>query len=317
MALNVSLQVYRGPLSDLVTLATTGKAGVLAWTTDTNELYVDAGSGSAGIGSGNAWQKIAQDLVAVNAQTSTAYTIAASDRSKLVTLSNAASIAVTLPVAGASFPAGWVAQITNQGVGVVTITPTTSTIDGASSLVLGTKQGITLVSDGTNYFTIRGVGAITPTTAVTHQFVTAIASTGAGTLAQPAFTDISGVASAAQLPNPSASTLGGVESYSAVTHQFLTSISTSGVPVSAQPAFADISGVATAAQLPNPTASTLGGVESFAAVSNQFLTSISTSGVPVAAQPAFSNLSGVLTQAQLPAAIGSGSNLANFDCGSF
>lgn len=45
----------------------------------------------------------------------------------------------------------------------------------------------------------------------------------------------------ADLPNPSATTLGGVESYAAVTHQFLTSISTSGVPASAQPAAADLS----------------------------------------------------------------------------
>lgn len=46
----------------------------------------------------------------------------------------------------------------------------------------------------------------------------------------------------ADLPNPSASTLGGVESISAVSHDFLTSISTSGVPSQAQPAYGDISG---------------------------------------------------------------------------
>ncbi len=59
-----------------------------------------------------------------------------------------------------------------------------------------------------------------------------------------------GTLPAAQLPNPSASTLGGVESIAAVAHNFLTSISTSGVPAAAQPAFTDISGTATAAQLP-------------------------------------------------------------------
>src|SRR5947208_16661598 len=88
MALNVALQVYRGTLANLSALATTGKAGVLAWTTDTNELYVDAGSGSAGIGSGKAWQKVAHDLVTVNAQTGTSYTVLASDRGKLVTFTN-------------------------------------------------------------------------------------------------------------------------------------------------------------------------------------------------------------------------------------
>jgi hypothetical protein len=50
----------------------------------------------------------------------------------------------------------------------------------------------------------------------------------------------SGTLPAARLPNPSATTLGGVESIAAVTHQFLTSISTSGVPAQAQPAEADL-----------------------------------------------------------------------------
>lgn len=51
----------------------------------------------------------------------------------------------------------------------------------------------------------------------------------------------SGTLPAARLPNPSASTLGGVESKAAVSHQFLTSISTSGVPALAQPTEADLS----------------------------------------------------------------------------
>lgn len=97
----------------------------------------------------------------------------------------------------------------------------------------------------------------------------------------------------ADIPNPSASSLGGVQSKAAVTSNFLTSISTSGVPAAAQPAFTDISGTVAAAQLPNPSASSLGGVQSKAAVSNQFLTSISTSGVPTSAQPTTGDISGL------------------------
>lgn len=52
----------------------------------------------------------------------------------------------------------------------------------------------------------------------------------------------------ADLPNPSAVSLGGVQSKAAIATQFLNSISTSGVPTSAQPAFTDISGTATIAQ---------------------------------------------------------------------
>jgi hypothetical protein len=56
-----------------------------------------------------------------------------------------------------------------------------------------------------------------------------------------AISDLSGSVSAAQLPNPSASTLGGVESIAAASHNFLTDISTSGVPHKAQPACTDLS----------------------------------------------------------------------------
>jgi len=202
MALNVAIQVYRGTLTNLAALASTGKAGVLAWTTDTNELYVDSGSGT-GIGAGNAWLKVARDLVSVNAQTGTTYTVAASDRGKLTTLSNAGSIAVTLPQAtsaGGNFPNGWSGFFENIGAGTVTITPTTSTIDGLASITLTQYQSVLIVSNGTNYFTIRGKGTIVATGAVSNNFVTAIAADGTATLAQPAFTNISGTLAQTQLP---------------------------------------------------------------------------------------------------------------------
>jgi hypothetical protein len=70
-------------------------------------------------------------------------------------------------------------------------------------------------------------------------------TTGNNTLLE---TGAGGLIAASVLPNPSASTLGGVESIAAVSHNFLTSISTSGVPAQAQPAFTDISGSITYAQ---------------------------------------------------------------------
>jgi hypothetical protein len=200
MALNVKFAVYRGTLANLSALASTGQAGVLAWTTDTNELYVDAGSGSAGIGAGNAWQKVAQDLVAVNAQVGTTYTVLGSDRSKLVTLKNASAIAVTLPQAGATFPTGWIATFSNQGAGTVTITPTTSTINGSSSVTLLTGQSLDIVSDGTNYYGLVGTAVFPVTSPVSHQFATGMNSSGVLSLAQPAFTDISGTLAQTQLP---------------------------------------------------------------------------------------------------------------------
>jgi len=89
----------------------------------------------------------------VNAQTGTTYTVVDGDRAKLLTLSNASPVAVTLPQANATttFVSGWFVDVMNKGAGTVTITPTTSTINGASSLNLVTGAGVRIVSDGTNY----------------------------------------------------------------------------------------------------------------------------------------------------------------------
>lgn len=91
----------------------------------------------------------------INQQTGTTYTYLTDDRNKLVIHSNGSSIAAALPQAGASFPSGWWMDVRNVGTGTLTITPTTSTIDGSSSLVLTTGQGVRIVSDGTNYFLMR------------------------------------------------------------------------------------------------------------------------------------------------------------------
>jgi len=125
----------------------------------------------------------------------------------------------------------------------------------------------------------------------------------------------SGTVPAARLPNPSASTLGGVQSHAAVATQFLTGISTGGVPSAAQPSASDIAGLAAsattdttnaanlstgtlpAARLPQPTTSTLGGVKAVAAVSHQFVTGIGTDGGPVQGQPAAADVTGLAASA--------------------
>lgn len=94
----------------------------------------------------------------INPQTGTTYTYLTTDFGKLVTHLNVASIAAALPAAGATFPAKWFVFVQNLGAGVLTITPTTSTIDGAATLVLNQNEGTLIVSDGTNYFTMRGKG---------------------------------------------------------------------------------------------------------------------------------------------------------------
>jgi len=89
----------------------------------------------------------------INAQTGTTYTVLNSDCGKLVTFSNGSAIAVTLPQAGAGseFLNGCTINFTNLGVGRVTITPTTSTIDGLSTRTMERYQGFRLTSNGSNY----------------------------------------------------------------------------------------------------------------------------------------------------------------------
>jgi hypothetical protein len=190
--LNVAIQLYRGTLADLASLPSTGKAGVLALATDTHELYIDSGSGT---GIGTAWLRVASEEVAVNAQVGTTYTVAGSDLAKLVTFSNAAPVAVTLPQAtssGGAFEVGWWAEFENRGAGLVTITPTISTINGGANITLATNQSVKIISDGTNYFALTGKTSTAVTNLVLHQFATSNNADGSLNLAQPAFVDISG-----------------------------------------------------------------------------------------------------------------------------
>jgi hypothetical protein len=78
-------------------------------------------------------------------------------------------------------------------------------------------------------------------TALSHQWINAIASNGAPSSSQPVFADISGSVAPSQLPNPSAAALGGIKSQAAVSHQWIYSIGTNGQPATSQPADADLS----------------------------------------------------------------------------
>lgn len=88
----------------------------------------------------------------IRAVTSTSDTLLFSDNRNVVTYDNSSAVAVTLPESGtAGFGAGWFTEIKNIGSGAVTITPTTSTIDGNSTLVLAQNESATIFSNGTNY----------------------------------------------------------------------------------------------------------------------------------------------------------------------
>lgn len=105
----------------------------------------------------------------VNAQTGTTYTFVNSDCDpgvrRLVTFTNTAAIAATLPQAGGSglFLGGCVIHVQNLGLGTLTITPTTSTIAGQPSLAIlgGTSADIYNDSSAAavgNYWASVGAG---------------------------------------------------------------------------------------------------------------------------------------------------------------
>ena len=104
MALNVAIKVYRGLSTTLATLASTGSAGVLAYTTDTQMFYVDQGSGTAGFGvpgSGKAWIQAGAGLAFANSFTAAqSFTKGYSETlSSSSVPASSGTIAVTSPVA--------------------------------------------------------------------------------------------------------------------------------------------------------------------------------------------------------------------------
>jgi hypothetical protein len=176
----------------------------------------------------------------------------------------------------------------------------------------GTVSSVGLALPG--IFTVTN-SPVTSTGTLTATLNTQTANTvwsgpASGASATPTFRSLVG----ADLPNPSSSSLGGVQSAAAVVHQWVNSISTSGVPVLSQPAFADISGSIAPAQCPNPTASTTGCIQSYAAVASQWINAISTGGVPSSSQPTFSDVAGQASLPQLPS-IGGTTILSNITGG--
>ena len=97
----------------------------------------------------------------VNAQTGTTYTFVNTDCGKIVTFSNTGATAATLPVAGSlsaggSFLPPCRIEVVNLNAGLVTITPTTSTIAGGNAtMTLASGEAGYITSDGTNYQAAR------------------------------------------------------------------------------------------------------------------------------------------------------------------
>lgn len=137
----------------------------------------------------------------VNAQTGTTYTFVNTDCDPtlrtVVTFSNAAAVAVTLPQAGASGNfAACTIKVVNLGVGIVTITPTTSTINGTSTLVVPSKSSAVISNDSTGLSTGNYMAELGNSSFYSHLIsagpTTAPALTSCGTTPAIAGTDTAG-----------------------------------------------------------------------------------------------------------------------------
>jgi hypothetical protein len=190
-----TIQVKRGLAANL---PASGAAGEPIFTTDDQILHMGTGAAvvPVKIAAANVTGLVNGGTETVNAQSGATYTVVAGDAGKLVTLSNAGAVAVTVP--SAVFTSGQFADFENKGVGDVTITTTAATINGAATFVLHTNQGIRVVFDGTNFQTLLG-RAVVAKTAVGSQWLNSVAADGTFTSTQPAMTDITGVVQASQL----------------------------------------------------------------------------------------------------------------------
>lgn len=97
--------------------------------------------------------------LSLNAQTGTTYTLVLADNGKLVTLSNASAIALTVPTnASVAFPTGAIINIQQIGAGQVTVTGDTGvTVTSTPGLKLRAQySAASIVKTGTDSWTLIG-----------------------------------------------------------------------------------------------------------------------------------------------------------------
>jgi len=138
-----------------IALLTTQQLGALEW--DTTQMYITNSTQLAGL----TRSPIATAQALINAQVGTTYTIALTDAGYLVTLNNAAAVAVSIPTdASVAFPIGTQILLMQLGAGQVTVaavTPGTTAVNSKN----GTKTAgqyaiVSLIKVAANSWVVAG-----------------------------------------------------------------------------------------------------------------------------------------------------------------
>jgi trimeric autotransporter adhesin len=133
---------------------------------------------------------------------SNADALVATDRNGLVTESDASACALSIAAAGGTgFASNYAVGVQNINTGAVTLTPTTSTIDGGSSLTINEADSCTITTDNSNYFSRCASGPLVAGANITltrspHSIT--IAASGSGGSAFPV--TVSGTVTSGGIP---------------------------------------------------------------------------------------------------------------------
>ncbi|WP_241022024.1 hypothetical protein [Burkholderia sp. Ac-20353] len=151
-------------VSNYTDLRSYAPAGLLAGTVSsvgaTGGVETDQSGGGAIMSTGNIRTNT---LLAGGAIQTAAYTFVTGDRGKALITNSSSAVSQALPTptgSSGNFPGGWWGHAENIGAGVCTLTvPSGVNLDGVTNgtLALSQSNGVKFFTDGTNWFTIRGI----------------------------------------------------------------------------------------------------------------------------------------------------------------
>jgi hypothetical protein len=132
-----------------VTVKVTGQTGVKLYPGDRRLLYCN---GTDIVEADNTLT--AHEALTLDERTTTSEIVNDSDRAGFVTFNNGSAVAATIGQAGTggNFAKGWWCKLYNKGAGTVTLTPTTSTVNGGATITIAQYASVLLWSDGSNFF---------------------------------------------------------------------------------------------------------------------------------------------------------------------